>query len=551
MKKSKKLLAAALAMALAAGSIACGGSSENTDVKNGASDQSEQFAISQAIHATLSSLDPQLSSAEETSNIVLRVSEPLYKVGKDGSIVLGMASDAKTSEDGLTWTFTIREGVKWSNGEPVTAHDFEYAFKRLAAPNTGAEYANMLESAAIVNAAEVCYHGADLDSLGVEATDDSTFVIHLERPIEYLPDLLLAAYFTPINQKFCEAQGDQFGLSIANTLMCGQYTVEEWESGATTVSLVKNPDYYAADEVTVDKLVYTTITDTQQQIMAFESKTIDVTPISGDNVDAYRDTPAYKSFGYTMMYFIAFNEEVKELQNENLRKAIAYSIDKTNICETILKDGSVPANYLVAENFMFDDNGKSFRDNANKYYLEPDKEKGKEYWEKAKSELGLDKMEFNFLYDEDSTLELVASFIQSELQNNLDGLTITLSTEPKNQRVEDMGNGNYDIGITRWGADYQDAASYLDQFAAQSTYYGKGAWSNDRYNELYNLIYGEYATQPDKRLAALIEQEDILLSCAAVCPLYQAAKSYLCNPDYNFVVCPTFYTYQYQYTTKK
>lgn len=543
----RKLLSMVLVAAVAIGCISgCG--AKDGDKAQGAE---EKVVITQATVGTLSSLDSQVSSVPESMNIVQRISEPLYKIGTDGQVTNGLAENVTTSEDGLTWTFEIRDGVKWSNGEPVTANDFEYSFKRLANPETGAEYAWMLETCGIENAADVCYNGADLDSLGVKATDDSTLVIQLSQPVSYLPELLTGSYFTPINQKFCEEQGDQYGLSIDNTLICGQYLVKEWESGSTKVVLEKNQDYYDADTVTVDELAYTCVTDAQQQVMAFESGEIDVTPISGENVTKYKDTDSFNSFITPSIYFISYNTAVSGLDNVNLRKAIALSIDKQSICDSILKDDSVPANYLIPEEFAFDEEGVSFREKANQTYLETDKDQGKDYWAKAKTELGINELEINLLYEEDSTLELVASFIQSELQNNLEGLTVTLSTEPKNQRVEDMGNNNYELAITKWAADYQDATTYLDLFTSTSSYYGRGNYSNATYDDLNRKVYGEYSTNQEERIKALVEQEKVLLDEAAIVPLYQNSTCWLLNPDYDFVLCPVFNTYQFQYTTTK
>jgi oligopeptide transport system substrate-binding protein len=145
---------------------------------------------------------------------------------------------------------------------------------------------------------------------------------------------------------------------------------------------------------------------------------------------------------------------------------------------------------------------------------------------------------------------LVAADIQSELQSNLDGVKINLVTEPKNQRVTDMKNHNYSIGITRWGADYQDATTYLDMWTDNSSY-NYGSWHNDRYEELYNLIYGEYATEADKRLSAMIEQESIILGEAAICPLYQKTNCYLLTTDYSFPYSTDRYSYMLQYAVKK
>ncbi|MBQ9166453.1 MAG: peptide ABC transporter substrate-binding protein, partial [Oscillospiraceae bacterium] len=251
------------------------------------------ITIRSYIGGTLNSLDPTLNSDGSSLRMIAYTYEGLYKESPDGQLVLGAASDVDISEDGLTWTFTIRDDAYWSNGDPVTAYDFEFSWKRLADPDTGADYAYMLLVSNIVNASEVVNDGADVDSLGIEALDDKTFVVHFTTPCNYFPNLVHQAFFAPINQSFFESQGDQFGLSIENTIFNGQYQLTDWEIGGTYLKLEKNPTYYAADEVTTDVLEYRVITDEAQLVMAWENGEIDEIELTGDNVELYKDDPAY------------------------------------------------------------------------------------------------------------------------------------------------------------------------------------------------------------------------------------------------------------------
>jgi oligopeptide transport system substrate-binding protein len=459
-----------------------------------------------------------------------------------------MASDVQISDDQLTWTFTIRDDAKWSNGDPVTAQDFEYSWKRLANPDTGAPYSYMLMVTQIKNAADVYYNGADVDTLGVKATDDHTLVVELSAPCSYLAGLLSKAMFAPINQSFCESQGDQFGLSIENTIFNGQYYLTDWEVGGNYLKLEKNPDYYAADEVTTDVLQYQVITDSAQMVMAWENGELDEVALTGENVELYKDDPAYKTAPGSFVMHLGFNMENEALSNINVRKAISLSIDKQAICDYIIKDGSVPLNFFVPEQFAQDENGVTFREAANATYLETDKAKAQEYWAKAKEELGFDTLELRLSYAEGSPKDLVCAEIQSELQDNLEGLTITLTTGPSKQVAEETLNGDFDITLKGWGADYEDATTFLDLYTSDNSY-NAGHWSNERYDELYDLIYGEYASDPEKRLNALIEQESILLEDAAICPLYQTVTSFLLTTKYNFPYSVEGHGYMLQYAT--
>ncbi len=531
------------------GSTADGNSTADgsiTDAKETNADGS--FGITLAVAAELSSMDSNIITSGESMVVCNQTMEGLYKYNEKGELVPGMAESVDISEDGLTYTFTIRD-AKWSNGTSVTAHDFEYGWKRLANPETGATYAFMLMTAGVKNAEEVCYGGGDLDSLGCHAEDDKTFVVELDRPVAYFPSLMTGTYFFPINQEYCESQGDQYGLSKENVIACGPYVLTQWQPGEMKSVLTKNESYYDASNVKVDSITYNVITDTQQAIMAWENGNIDQISITGDTAVMYKDDPAFDALQQAMLWYIAVNEEVSGLENKNLRMALALAYDKTSICENILKNGSIPANFVIPENFALDHNNVYFRDAANATYLESDKTLALEYYNKACEELGQNTFTFELLYDDAEDTKNIAQFIQSEIQSALPGVTITLQVQPKNQRVEAMNNYQFELGLTRWGADYQDATTYLDMWTTGNSY-NYGSYSNPEYDALMERVNGEYATDLDARLDAMIEAESIILNDAGVLPVYQSTATYLTNTDLEVPTTPSN-MYLWRYATKK
>ena len=184
---------------------------------------------------TLSTLDSVVASNSVDMTTIRSCNEGLYRDSKDG-IVLSLASEDKVSEDGLTHTFTIRDDAYWSNGEKITAYDFEYAWKRLANPDTGAEYADMLLTACIKNAEEVTTGAMDVDQLGCHAEDENTFVVECSQYLPYFADLLIMPCFYPENQEFVESKGDQYGMTADNVLYSGVFMVTDWEMGSDTVT---------------------------------------------------------------------------------------------------------------------------------------------------------------------------------------------------------------------------------------------------------------------------------------------------------------------------
>jgi oligopeptide transport system substrate-binding protein len=273
-------------------------------------------------------------------------------------------------------------------------------------------------------------------------------------------------------------------------------------------------------------------------MMAWDSKTLDYVGLSGDYVAKYNKDPGYVSSDMAAMFFLSFNETDQNLANKNLRLALSLSVDKKAIVDSILNNGSRVADYIIPAAFAPDSTGKNFRDNiGDPAYNSMDKTKAAEYWEAAKKELGVTSLSLDLLYNEDSTFSSVCAFLQSEWQQALPGLTINLVQTTYNDRLDRMSSQNYQIGLTRWYADYPDPSTYLDMWASASQMnYGK--YSNPDYDALDAQINGKLALKEQERIQVMKQMESIILGDAAICPLYQLASCSLQNQDYNWVQVP-------------
>ncbi len=539
MKKIALILSMALSMSLL---TACGSSDTTTSststgtsgtTTNVSTEIGGEIHLNTAITEEFVSPDPNKSNTAVSIVTSRDVNMGLYKHGIDGNVTLEAAESVEISEDGTTYTFTMRDDIFWTNGTPVTAYDYEYSFKRLANPDNGFVYAYMLPTIGIVNGYEVAYEGADLDSLGITAIDEKTLVIEFTKPKSYITELLASQpCFYAVNQEFCEEMGDLFMTDIEHSIFCGPFLISEWEVGGTTYKVSKNPDYHAADLVTCDSISYTLLPDVQQRILAWENGTLDVLAISGDFYPMYAQDSALYPLKSKGIFFITFNTQSDYFSNTNLRLAVSTAINKQPIADNILQDGAVAVDFIIPDSFSADSNGVIYRENAgNPTYNEYDPELALEYWEKAKAELGVDSIEVSFLYNEDTQIAATAAYIQSELQKTLPGLTVKLNVTTYNQRVADMSSGNYEFGITRWYADYQDPSTFLDMWIdGTSLNYGK--WYNEEYNDLYQLVIGEYALDDELRIATQAQMEKIFLEDGGACPLYQPAVLNLRNTNF-------------------
>lgn len=551
------MTALTMAMSVTISVTGCGsaGAKSSSGVGGTTASAAEGINLKYALTEELNSLDPNLNYSATSMSMISNTNEGLYKYDKDGKISYGLADKADISEDGLTYTFHIRDDAYWSNGDKVTANDFVYSWKRLADPDMGCVYSYMLVTAGVENAQEVI-SGADgftTDDLGISAPDESTFVVKLTAAKSYFDSILASGtYFMPVNQKFAEEAGDQFMLDKENSIYCGPFVMTEWEVGGTTYTLSKNPDYYAADDIEVSTINYSLLTDAQQKILAWESGELDSVTLTGDYIAKYKGDESMQVQLLGGLFFIAFNTDNKYLSNQNLRLAISTAINKEPIVDSILCDQSVAADYIIPASFAATSDGTYYRDYAgNPTFNEYDPDKAAEYFEAAKSELGTDTFELEFLYNDDSNLAAIAADIQSELQEKLPGMVITLRSTSYNQRLQDMGNGDYDFGITRWYGDYQDASTFLDMWIDGSGL-NYERFHDDEYMELYNKVIGELATKDKEaeRLAAQMRMEEIMEEQAIICPLYQPSSVTLVNTEYEYTYNTSGYIIP-RYTRKK
>lgn len=534
MKKVKKIFGQMMAVVLATTLVACNtagtadptGSSDSTTTggseTSGGSDVDQVLDVQ--INVEVASMDAQVATDGTSFEVIAATIEGLYALDAAGSTIPAIAESQSVSEDGLSRTFTLREDAKWSNGDPVTAHDFVYAWKRLVDPELASQYAFIVGIAGIANADAVAAGEKPLDDLGVKATDDYTLEITLDNPVSYFDSLMTFPSFLPMNQKFFEEQGDRFGTSADSLIANGPFKVSSYEPAATTIDLVKNPDYYAADNVKIEGLTFQVIKDSQQAMLSYQNGDLDVVSLAGEQIDLFKDDPEFATVAAGYLWYISMNTLVDGLENTALRTALARSFDKESVVNTVLKDGSVAADFFVPIDLATGPNGKDFRDGADSY-LTFDPAAAQESLATAKSELGQDTFEFTMLVEDTESAINVAQMLKSQIETNLEGVTINITQLPKKNRLDQMRSGDYDMGLTRWGPDYADPMTYLDLFTSDSAY-NDGSWSSADYDEVIETAkFGDVALDPEARWETLYEAEAILLNDAALAPVYQSGMA--------------------------
>ena len=527
MKITRKILAIISIIALTFSLTACGGGTKDSKAE-GNNESVEDTSTSGSllkvqIDAEVASMDPQIATDGISFEVLAAVTEGLYSLSDDGSAVEAIADKVEKSEDGLTYTVTLKD-TKWSNGTPVTAKDFVFAWRRLVDPATASEYSFIAGIAGIKNADAIVNGEMTPDQLGITAKDDKTLVIELDTPVPFFESLMAFPSFFPVNEEFYNKCGDKFATTVDTILCNGAFKVTSYEPAATTINLEKNADYWDADKVKLSGIQYQVIKDSQQAMLAYQNGDLDVATLSGEQVEQFQADPEFQSIMAGYLWYISPNLKTPGLENENLRKALALSYDKDAIVNNILKDGSIKADFAVPTLLATGPDGKDFRDGTDTY-LSTDKAKALEYYDKAKTELGKDSFEYTMLIDDAESAQNVAQFIQAEIQTNLPGMKINIETLPKKNRLERLRADDFELGLTRWGPDYADPMTYLDMWITGSPN-NYGAWSNTEYDSLIQSAKkGELALDSEKRWEALKKAEKMVMDDAVICPVYQQGNA--------------------------
>ena len=498
-------------------------------------DASVEQKLSIATQGELATLDSALYNDVTSSDMIGQVFEGLYRVKNGTEVEFGQAESVKVSDDGLTYTFTLRDGLKWSDGSPVTAADFEYSYQRLADPKSGAsvQSVDVFKNAAAVRKGE-----KEVSELGVKALDDKTLEVTLEYPAPYLPKLLSGSRYMPVSKAVHSAKGDKYGTSADNVVTNGPFTIQDWNGTNLEWKLVKNDNYWDAANVYLKDVQVQVIKENSTGADLFDAGQLDYTTLTDQFVQEYTGADDFHTASKATIGYLSFNTQREATANADLRRAIAQAFDKQVYADSVIQDGSKVLNNQVPKDFDVNEAGEDYQTAAGPM-LEYNLEAAQADWAKAKAALGKDTIELQLLTSDVGLSKRTAEFLQAQLEANLPGLKLTISSVPLKNRLEFQRQSDFDIFYGTWAPDYQDALNFIEQYKT-----GGGInfakYSNAEYDKLVEQARNEYANDPAKRRQALIQAEVIGIKQDAVAaPIYQSATSYLLKARVkNFEVMP-------------
>ncbi len=482
-------------------------------------------------------MNTMLTTDTVSLTLIRHTMEGLVRMGPNNDRQPGMAESWDVSEDGLTYTFHLRD-AKWSNGDPVTANDFAFAFKTILDPKTGASYSYL--GYLIKGGLEYNTEKGKVEDLGIEVKDDKTLVITLAYPVDYFLDICAFGVFMPVNQKFYESVGaDQYGKDADKLLYNGPFVMESW-THEDSVVCKKNADYWNADSIKIAGMDMKMIKDSNTAISMFLAGEFDMIGVPGAQLETVKAADyEIMHYGDGATFYIEFNTrpevdgKVNPTSNLYIRQALCYALDRTGYINTVLKNASQPALSFTTPEIA----GKTkatFPEEVAPLIKDNDSAAAKEAFAKGLAELGLkaEDIKISMLSDDGDVAKNTAAFYQECWKRNL-GITVEIDTQPFKSRIEKLQANNFMISSSGWGPDYNDPMTFLDVFETGNGNNHTG-YSSKAYDDLLNQARN--TKDRDARYDIYFQMEKLLMTDMPIAPVYFRMRDYTTVPELKGVV---------------
>lgn len=531
----KRVLAAFLSMAMVAGlATGCGtpGSGKSD------SDSADGKVFRYATNTLPTTLDPTKGQGIVDNEIQHAVTEGLTR-NTAGDVKPGIAESWDESEDGLTYTFHLRKDAKWSDGEPITAADFEYSWKRLVNPETASPYAFIGDY--LKNGQAIEQGNMDVEELGVKAVDDTTLEVTLEHPTSYFLSLIgSSGQYAPLRQDIVEKYGTDFAATSEKNVYSGPFVMTSSEDNVWTFA--KNDNYWDKDSINLDKCELNYVENTDTQLSMYEAGDLDYVQVPTAYVSDYKDKAEVFANGNVDFCYINSKSDNPVLGNKNFRLALNYALNRNDYNKLANADTYTAFNGLVFPGLQAKGTtyGEAYDLNSYSYPLDGDQDKATEYLNAAMQELGIanasDITVEVVTTDADSSKRIVET-LQEQWQNAL-GINVKIrQVTYADIYGKVFPEHDYEIGYGGWGSDYDDPYSYLELFKGDSSY-NYSQYENPEVDQL--LIASQDEPDTDKRMDELNQVEQDILADGAFVPLQARNVYYMLDDDttgINFYYC--------------
>lgn len=533
----KKVIALMLAVVMAVGATACGGGSDTTTPAADSGDaaattEGEEAPAGDTADSTASAggkvlsvqigpnpetIDPALNSAVDGGNMILHTFECLLTWDQDSKLAPGQAESWETSEDGLTWTFHLRDGLKWSDGSALTANDFVYSWRRVCDPMVAAPYAETVLG--MVEGYEDAI-GGNLEALGVEAPDDSTLVVHLSQPCSYFGSLAAFATLSPVQQATVDTNGDSWAVA-ADTYICnGPFYISEWVPGSY-IMCTKNPNYWNADAVKLDAIKFNLIEDSNASYSAYQTgEILFIKDVPTEEIPSLEGNEEFHVEPIIGTYYLSLNTQREPFNDPKVRKALSLAIDREYVANTLMQGTYSPAGNFMGPGWI-DTDESQFMDNANggQPYIdttthEANVEEAKQLLADAGYPDGAGFPTITYSTNDAGYHKVVAEYLQQAWAEI--GVELQVDIVEWASFTPMRRNGDFDASRNGWVGDYSDPSNMLDLLYS-SNGNNDGKFSNAEYDAAMDI--SRTTLDAKERSEALHKAEDILMDEAACIPV--------------------------------
>lgn len=527
MSNFKKLLTATVAVSGAFLLAAC--SKTATKSAKPVSSSGYEKSINWMTTSELESLDPAKADDTDSEEQIANTYEGLYRLGENSKTVPGVATKSTTSKDGLTWTFYLRKDAKWSNGDPVTAEDFVYAWRRQVDPKTASSQVNNYEG--IKNAIKISEGKKKPSSLGVKAEGKYKLVVTFEKKIPYFK-VVTAISLKPLDSKAVKKYGKRYGTKSAYAVYNGPFKSVGWTGSNLTWKLAKNPYYWDKKAVKLETINYSVQKTPSTDYNLYQTGKLDAAILDTQAAKSMKGKKGYRVLTLGNTTYLCYNYKKKKIfRNVNLRRAISMAINRKQLLSTIgtynTQAKTFSATNVVLDGKNFAQEAESANSSVNKY-VEYDLKSARSYFKKALKELGVKKVSFTLMADDDDSYKKQTEFIQSALTEAFGGkMTVSVNNLPKTTRVSRQIANKFDVVLGGLTSDFPDPYHFLAYMQSGQTY-NFGKWSNKEYDK---AVKASLTMDKTKRRKALLKAEKILIDQEAISPLYHMGQAWMIRPN--------------------
>ena len=505
-----------------------------------------------ATDVTPDNLNYQTTSLSINFDIAGQIMEGLVEYDLDRKIVPAGAEKWDVSTDNLTYTFHLRKNAKWTNNETVTANDYLFAWKNLAATKD-APYRSFIEI--FKNGPAILDGSAEPETLGVTVKDDYTLVVELDKPVAFFLDYMAFSAFLPVNETaYTEIGASEYGTSVDTIVTNGAFNITVFTPSAE-VQFVKNPSYWNAKAVQLDGVSLKVVTEPSTQALMFDNNELDILRLTGSLIDQYAGDPNIEPFLENSTAYMYLSGETASpepvLDNTNFRLAIAHAFDKSILTDQIRKDGSVPLEGIVPTEFgkVGDKFYRDFVTTSNTPIY--DVTKAKAYLDAAKAELGDTPLTFTIKFLDRSPNKNIFENIKSQIEENLPGVAINIEAVPSQLLYPIVKKFEVPSAGLSWGADFFDISTFFVLINPNSSY-NYGVYKNPEIGALLEEAESAaVANNPEARAKLYAKAEALAVESGRIIPLYQPGGQYNIKPTIkNWVRGASTPTVTYKYVTK-